>query len=89
MLIMGFEGTTIDAQSPIAHAIQNDAIGGVILFDYHFQTQRFDKNIHNPTQVRELNQTLHTLNTDARIAHQQPSLPLIISVDYEGGMLIA
>lgn len=82
---MGFDGSIINAQSPIARAIQNDAIGGVILFDYHFQTERFDKNIHNPTQVRELNHTLHRLNTNARMTAQQPSLPLIISVDYEGG----
>ncbi|PJD93681.1 MAG: glycosyl hydrolase [Legionella sp.] len=87
MFIMGFEGTSIQTDSPIAHSIQQDAIGGVLLFDYHYQTQCYIKNIQNPEQVRQLNESLQDLNTQARLQHHQPPLPLIISVDYEGGQV--
>lgn len=87
MLIIGFEGTHIDANTPIALSIQQETIGGVILFDYHYQTQCFVKNIQNPEQVRLLNTTLQHLNTQAHLQRDQPLLPLIISVDYEGGQV--
>ena len=85
MLIVGFEGNSLDEQSPIIKAIQTESIGGVILFDYHFQTNQFNKNIHNPDQVKQLNHTLQHANTLAHQHKQYPVLPLIISVDYEGG----
>ena len=85
MLLLGFEGTQIDAHAPIAKAITEDGIGGVILFDYDYQAKQFGKNILNPQQVTQLNHTLQTLNTQARQRDHQPLLPLIISVDYEGG----
>ena len=77
MLIVGFDGTTIDEHSSIVKMIQVDHIGGVILFDYNYQTKTFDKNIESPQQVARLNQSLQKMN--------QNSLPLLISVDYEGG----
>ena len=85
MLLLGFEGTKVEAHDPIAKAIREDGIGGVILFDYHFSTQKFEKNIQNPTQVLQLNQSLKNLNREARKHDNEPFLPLIISVDYEGG----
>lgn len=85
MLIMGFEGYQIDETSPILQCIQDDGLGGVILFDYHYQTQEFAKNIRDPDQVQLLNQTLQTANTAAHHAQKRPLNPLIISVDYEGG----
>ncbi len=85
MLLVGFEGAHVAQDAPIAQAIIEDAIGGVILFDYHFQTQRFEKNIQNPTQVAQLNHGLQALNTEARLRDHHPALPLLISVDYEGG----
>ncbi|HVT62008.1 MAG TPA: glycoside hydrolase family 3 N-terminal domain-containing protein, partial [Legionellaceae bacterium] len=87
MLIIGFEGTHFSEDSAIAHAIQEDAIGGVILFDYHYQTKQFEKNIKNPLQVRRLNHDLQQFNTQSRTQNQEPLLPLIISVDYEGGQV--
>lgn len=85
MLIIGFEGNTVTAKSPIIKAIQQQQIGGVILFDYNAKTKQFDKNIESPAQVRELNNTLQTANTDAQAQHHRQPLPLLISVDYEGG----
>lgn len=85
MLLLGFDGMSVDQEAPIAQAITEDGIGGVILFDYDYPNQRFGKNIQNPSQVTQLNQTLQSLNTLARQQDHQPLLPLMIAVDYEGG----
>lgn len=85
MLIIGFEGKRVDAESPIVQSIEHENIGGVILFDYHGQTKRFDKNIESPEQVQSLNARLQYFAQLANQAHDRPLLPLLISVDYEGG----
>lgn len=85
MLIIGFDGKSIDVNSPIAKAIDQNNIGGVILFDYDPQTKLFDKNIASPEQVTLLNKTLQSMNHNANITHHRKNLPLLISVDYEGG----
>ncbi|ASQ47481.1 glycoside hydrolase family 3 protein [Legionella clemsonensis] len=85
MLIIGFEGKTIDDTSAVAKAIDKNNIGGVILFDYNYRTQAFDKNIANPEQVKKLNAQLQRANAKANQKHHRPPLPLLISVDYEGG----
>ena len=85
MLILGFDGKTIDKNSPIVKAIDESNIGGVILFDYDAQTKLFDKNIASPEQVKLLNQQLQSANEIANLAHHRKNLPLLISVDYEGG----
>ena len=85
MLIMGFDGTSIHKDSPIYQTLQSDTLGGVLLFDYNLQSNTFDKNILNPTQVRSLNQALQAANHQAAKTHDWPGLPLIIAVDYEGG----
>lgn len=87
MLLIGFDGTEIDNRAPIARAIQQDGIGGVILFDYDYPAKQYGKNILNPQQVAKLTQRLQTLNSQAREQDQEPLLPLIISVDYEGGQV--
>jgi len=87
MLIMGFAGTHIDDHSKIVHAIDNDNIGGVILFDYDNDTKQFNKNITDPKQVTLLNSKLQDFTKVANLKHQRPALPLLISVDYEGGMV--
>ncbi|MFI4918906.1 MAG: glycoside hydrolase family 3 protein [Legionellales bacterium] len=85
MLIIGFQGKVINEQSPIAHAIDKDNLGGVILFDFNIQSQTFDKNIESPAQVKQLNQQLQQLTEKSNKAHHRADLPLLISVDYEGG----
>ena len=85
MLIIGFEGKTVNKKSPIIKTINETSLGGVILFDFNFQTNTFDKNIESPAQVKELNQQLQEANQKANKKHHRPQLPLLISVDYEGG----
>lgn len=85
MLILGFEGKAANENSSIAHSIIEDNLGGVILFDYNYQTKTFDKNIESPQQVQLLNQTLQAFASKGNQKHHRPQLPLLISVDYEGG----
>ena len=85
MLIFGFQGKAVDESSPIARSIDEDNIGGVILFDFNPQSQTFDKNIESPDQVKQLNQQLQRLTHNANKAHHRVDLPLLISIDYEGG----
>ncbi|WP_131783421.1 glycoside hydrolase family 3 N-terminal domain-containing protein [Legionella gresilensis] len=85
MLIIGFEGKTITKSSPITKIIDKSNIGGVILFDYNYVTKAYDKNIESPEQVKTLNQDLQYFNHQANLKHNRAQLPLIISVDYEGG----
>ncbi|KTC75354.1 N-acetyl-beta-glucosaminidase [Legionella birminghamensis] len=85
MLIVGFEGKTVDSNSPIVKAIERYNLGGVILFDYNYKTQAFDKNIESPAQVKKLNSDLQAFTKTANQKQKRPQLPLIISVDYEGG----
>jgi beta-N-acetylhexosaminidase len=85
MLLIGFDGKKINAQSPIVKIIQKNNIGGVILFDYDSRTQTYDRNIESPEQVKELNGDLHYFTLQGNLKHHRPKLPLLISVDYEGG----
>lgn len=85
MLIIGFEGKQVDNTSPIIKAINHENIGGVILFDYNYRTESFDKNIESPAQVKKLNYQLQQANERANQKYHRPQLPLLISVDYEGG----
>jgi len=82
MFIVGFDGKRLNDDDPIVRAIVDRQVGGVILFDYNFKTKTFDKNIESRAQVKALTQQL-------REAHQQSgdTLPLIISVDVEGGQV--
>lgn len=85
MLILGFEGKRVDRGSAIIKAIDKQNIGGVILFDYNTKTKTFDKNIESPAQVRQLNRALQRAARSANLKHHRLSVPLLISVDDEGG----
>lgn len=85
MLIVDFQGTVIDAHSPIAIAIGKYNLGGVILSDFSIESQTYNKNIVNPEQVFKLNQTLQHLTRIFNVIHRRENLPLFISIDYEGG----
>lgn len=85
MLIVGFQGAELKPGDPIVQAIQSQNIGGVILFDYNYQTQTYDHNIRSPQQLKTLTQQLQNYTKQAASAHGTTLLPLIISVDYEGG----
>ncbi|KTD04831.1 N-acetyl-beta-glucosaminidase [Legionella geestiana] len=87
MLIIGFDGKTVSRDSQIVKDIQNDNLGGVILFDVDVRTKRRGKNIESQEQVKRLNHDLQCAATAASLAHRRPLLPLIISIDYEGGQV--
>ena len=87
MLIMGFSGAEVNEHSAVVRSLHDDNIGGVILFDYNFQTKRFDKNIKSPEQTKQLNLILQQEAFNSNHANQRPQLPLLISVDYEGGQV--
>ncbi len=75
MLIVGFEGKSVDKDSKIVKQINKYELGGVILFDRYFRDKSMIKNINSPEQLQQLTSSLKSL------ANQ----PLIISVDQEGG----
>jgi beta-N-acetylhexosaminidase len=75
MLIVGFDGTTIDKESQIVKDIERYNLGGVILFDRDFHHRERAKNITSPQQLKTLTQQLRSF----------AKAPLFISVDQEGG----
>lgn len=75
MLMIGFRGLRIDAQSPIVRDIKKRHIGGVILFDYDVPSHSPVRNIRSAQQVRRLTGDLQ------RFA----STPLFVAIDQEGG----
>jgi len=85
MLIMGFDGKHVTEHSLIVKQMADCYLGGVILFDYDVPSKQFDKNIESPSQVQALNAALQEYNQVLNHQHQRPAMPLLISVDYEGG----
>ncbi|MBP8291254.1 MAG: glycoside hydrolase family 3 protein [Caldilineaceae bacterium] len=78
MLMLGFSGTAVDAESVIASAIRDHAVGSIVFFEIEAGTTSRVRNIASPDQVRELTAALQTL---------AGSLPLLIAVDQEGGQV--
>jgi beta-N-acetylhexosaminidase len=72
LFLLGFRGTRVPDW--LRTFSQRFGLGGVILFDYDWQTRQYDRNVHSPAQVAELCAELGEL----------PSPPLIY-VDQEGG----
>ncbi len=69
MLLLGFRGTSIAAESVIAQNVRDQSLGGVVLFG---------GNVRDGDQLRNLTGQLQSL----------ASLPLLISVDQEGGKIV-
>lgn len=87
MLLIGFDGKKVNKSSPIVKIIEKNNLGGVILFDYDYHKNIFDKNIESPAQVKQLNHDLQYFNSSANLKYHRKQLPLLISVDYEGGKI--
>lgn len=75
MLIVGFDGQSVTKDSKIVKQIQKYHLGGVILFDRHFNERTKTKNISSPSQLKTLTSSLKSFALK----------PLLISVDQEGG----
>ncbi|OGT60895.1 MAG: hypothetical protein A3F14_02875 [Gammaproteobacteria bacterium RIFCSPHIGHO2_12_FULL_43_28] len=76
LLLVGFKGQAVHREDAIARSILTGRIGGVVLFDYDFQTKTHVHNIESPSQLKQLTSTLQ------RFAGKTP---LFIGIDYEGG----
>jgi beta-N-acetylhexosaminidase len=74
LFILGFFGKTIPAW--LKEFAARYGLGGVILFDYSCQTQKYDNNIESPEQVRALCAEVAAL----------PSAPMVF-IDQEGGLV--
>jgi beta-N-acetylhexosaminidase len=74
LFILGFFGKTIPAW--LQEFAGSYGLGGVILFDYSCQTQKYDNNIETPEQVRRLCEEIARL----------PSHPMVF-IDQEGGLV--
>ncbi|MBA2711368.1 MAG: glycoside hydrolase family 3 protein [Tatlockia sp.] len=83
MLIMGFSGTEINEQSPIAKWLSKDGLGGVLLFDYDLIKNTPGKNLVNQAQIKELTNKLKHYSQKAPYSSEDV-LPFI-AIDYEGG----
>lgn len=75
MLMVGFRGLTVDANSPIMRDIRERHLGGVVLFDYDVQTAQFMRNVASPQQLKTLVATLQSF----------AETPLFVTMDQEGG----
>lgn len=74
LLVVGFRGLTISPSDPIAKAIAEDRLGGVILFDRDEELGA--RNVRTRSQVRQLVADLRAL---------APGRELIVAIDQEGG----
>lgn len=74
MLVVGFRGTEINAESPIVRDIKERNLGGVILYSYDYLTNSYNRNIESPDQLLQLNSALvgYSIN------------PPFISVEHDG-----
>ncbi len=85
MLLIGFKGTELHADDFIVKAIMAQQIGGVVLFDYDFQTRTYDHNIKDPAQLKHLTSQLQDYTRQAAEKNGNQFYPLFIGIDYEGG----
>lgn len=72
MLMVGFEGTTANEQ--VKKLLYNYHVGGIILLS---------RNIQSPTQVAQLTKQLQKMAMETRM-----HIPLLISIDHEGGSIV-
>lgn len=107
MLIVGFGGlkevdgkvvwqdpdaSVFKPNSLIAKNINQYGIGGIILFERPFFSQKTgiflkDRNIQNPNQLRKLIDDLQAYAKQVATTQHRSTLPLIVSLDQEGGMV--
>lgn len=85
MLIMGFHGSKLHDNSPVAQWLANDGLGGVLLFDKDFSTGVYGKNLKNQVQIKQLIRQLN--HYASMISVSNDNLPLLTAIDYEGGVV--
>lgn len=75
MLKIGFRGMEVADTNHVVRDIEQYHLGGVVLFDYDVPRDTAVRNIKSPEQVKSLVQDLKNLS----------QIPLIVSIDQEGG----
>ncbi|HEY4669050.1 MAG TPA: beta-N-acetylhexosaminidase [Tepidiformaceae bacterium] len=75
MVLAGFRGLSVNAESPIVRDLRESHVGGVILFSYDVPLGSPVRNVESPAQLRTLVEQLHGFAPG----------PLIVAVDQEGG----
>lgn len=75
MLVVGFDGASLDENSSIVKDLQEYELGGVVLFDKLYSNRAKTKNISSPEQLQNLTKQLNHF----------AEKPLLISIDQEGG----
>jgi len=76
MLLVGFRGLTVDEAAPTIGDLADHGLGGVLFFSRD-QLTGADRNVGSPDQLR-------TLVADLKSA---ATLPLIVAIDQEGGVV--
>jgi beta-N-acetylhexosaminidase len=82
MLLVGFRGTTAATATSVLEDIRQRALGGVVLFSFDQPSGSTKRNIESPSQLAALTAALQSASLDA-----DTGLPLVISVDQEGGQV--
>ena len=77
LLLLGFEGATLEDNPSIKRDIQ-EGLGAVILFDGFEDKSRGANNIKNPKQLKKLLSDMQALSEE----------PLLICIDQEGGQVV-
>ncbi|CBW27258.1 putative sugar hydrolase [Halobacteriovorax marinus SJ] len=77
MILVGFRGSEVDANHQIIEDIHKYKIGSVILFDYDVTLESRKRNIINRKQVKDLTKRIQ----------RESEIPLLITVDQEGGLV--
>ncbi|WP_445665069.1 glycoside hydrolase family 3 protein [Fodinibius sp. AD559] len=77
MLLTGFRGTALTDTNHVVRDIKKYHLGGVILFDYDVPSKSSKRNIESPEQLKTLINDLKNLS----------DIPLIVSIDQEGGQV--
>jgi beta-N-acetylhexosaminidase len=82
MLLVGFRGTTAETSRAVIDDIAQRSLGGVVLFSRDQPTGDPVRNIVSPAQLSDLTAALQQASTES-----EAGLPLIVSVDEEGGLV--
>ncbi|WP_417336868.1 glycoside hydrolase family 3 protein [Halobacteriovorax marinus] len=77
MILVGFRGSEVDANHQIIEDIHKYRIGSVILFDYDVTLESRKRNIIDRKQVKDLTKRIQ----------RESEIPLLITVDQEGGLV--
>ncbi|MBI5653163.1 MAG: glycoside hydrolase family 3 [Chloroflexi bacterium] len=75
ILMIGFRGFDANTDSAIARDLRERHIGSVVLFDYDLATQKRERNVQSPEQVKALCAALQNI----------APTKLLIAIDQEGG----